>query len=83
MRPFLLALSILFSTSLAAQGITGRISATDSGEALPFASIYVEETGSGTVTNAEGDYRLRLRPGTYTLTFQFLGYATKQQQVQG
>ncbi|MEM7571812.1 MAG: DUF5686 and carboxypeptidase regulatory-like domain-containing protein [Bacteroidota bacterium] len=82
MKPLLLLFSTLFTATLAAQGISGSITSAATGETLPFASIYVEEIGSGTVTNAEGNYRLRLRPGTYTLSFQFLGYATKQQQVE-
>ena len=37
------------------------------------ASILVEESQTGTTSDANGGYRLRLAPGDYTLRFSFLG----------
>lgn len=48
---------------------------------MPYASIYVQETGSGTVTNENGRYLLKLGSGNYTLVFQYLGYATEVRNV--
>lgn len=79
-----LALSLLFcccATIAYGQGFTGRITDLVSGDPLPFASIYVQETGSGTVTNENGDYQLRLPNGYYTLVFQYLGYSTEVKRV--
>jgi hypothetical protein len=66
-----------------ASGVAGQISDTG-GEALPFAAIFVKETGSGTVANEDGYYEIRLQPGSYTLVFQFLGFesATRMVKVQ-
>ena len=43
-----------------AQGVRGVVYGDD-GEPLPFATIYVEETGSGTSTNQEAYYELQLQ----------------------
>ncbi|MCB0585414.1 MAG: carboxypeptidase-like regulatory domain-containing protein [Phaeodactylibacter sp.] len=70
----------ILSTSLTAGGVSGKV--TDaSGAPLAFATIFVRETGSGTTTNEEGYYEIRLNPGTYTLVFQFLGYKTESREV--
>lgn len=86
MRLILLLLSILATSLVSAQTLTGRVTAADTGEPLPYASIFVQETGGGTVTNASGDYQLQLpRAGQFTLVFQYLGYATevKQRRISG
>jgi hypothetical protein len=52
-----------------------------SGEALPFATIYIKETNFGTTTNLEGKYEFSLDPGKYTLIFQYLGYSTEYREL--
>lgn len=80
MKFFFHALGILLSSQLLAQGIGGTIKDTD-GEVLPFASIYIKEAGTGTSSNANGYYELRLTPGTYEVTYQYLGYAAQTKTV--
>lgn len=76
------ALLLATFSAVVAQSFSGRIVAADTGEPLPYASIYVQETGSGTVTNENGFYRLQLKKsGSYTLVFQYLGYATEVRNV--
>ena len=79
---YFLAVVIFMLTLVAAygQGVRGKIKATD-GEALPFASIYVKERGMGTTSNLEGNYELKLDPGAYELTFQFMGYETQVKRI--
>lgn len=60
---------------LNAQGVRGVVYG-DEGETLPFATIYVQETGSGTSTNQEAYYELLLDAGEYILEFKFVGYET-------
>ncbi|NEN23155.1 hypothetical protein G3O08_06540 [Cryomorpha ignava] len=80
-RFFLFLIPILFIPALAkAQGIRGTVIDQD-GEPLPFTTIYVQQTGSGSVTNQIGKYELRLSPGTYSISFQFLGYKSEQISV--
>ena len=61
--------------------VTGMV--TDkNGQPLPYVNIYTEKGTSGTTTNAEGVYELKLNStGNYTLIFQFLGYKTIKKEV--
>ncbi|NJO86846.1 MAG: carboxypeptidase-like regulatory domain-containing protein [Lewinella sp.] len=62
---------------LPAQSFSGRVTSQETGEGLPYASIFVPETGSGTVTNEEGDFYVKLpNAGDFTLVFQYLSYNT-------
>lgn len=58
-----------------AQGIRGNI-VDDNNESLPFATIYVRNIESGTTSNAEGFFEIKLATGKYDLVFQSMGYET-------
>lgn len=45
------------------------------GEPLPFASIKAEGTNMGTVTDAKGNFQLKMPDSTVTLSVQSIGYA--------
>lgn len=45
-------------------------------EPLPFANVFIKGTTIGTTTEFEGDYIIKVDPGTYTLVFSFVGYET-------
>ncbi len=83
--PTLYALSIAFFTLLVlpfssfAQ-LTGTVR-DESGETLPYATVYARNTTNGTVANAEGEYRLSLQRGTYDIVFQYIGYKQKVEKV--
>src|SRR5690606_40783152 len=50
--------------------------------ALPiFATIFVQQTGTGTVSNEEGSYEFKLPSGTYEIVYQYLGYETQVRTV--
>ena len=76
--PFFLA--YLLAISAFAQGIKGRV-VDENGDPMPNASIYVQEARTGTSTNINGFYKLRLDPGVYTITYQFIGYAAQQSAI--
>lgn len=54
---------------------------SEEGSPLAFATIYIKETETGTTTNADGYYEVKLDPGTYHLTFQFIGYESVTKEV--
>ncbi len=54
--------------------ILGRITDQESGEAVIGATMYLEETGSGTATDQNGFLSMVLKPGKYTARFSCLGY---------
>jgi Family of unknown function (DUF5686)/CarboxypepD_reg-like domain len=61
-------------------GVRGTIK-SDGGEGLAFTTIFIKELGTGTTSNAQGFYEITLQPGTYTLTFQYLGHETQEKVV--
>ncbi len=63
------------------QGIRGKIT-DENNETLPFATIYVRNLQTGTTSNAEGSYDIKLAPGKYDLVFQFMGYQTQLKVVE-
>src|SRR5690606_29067870 len=77
MRIFLVFSLLLFFGTVMGQKaiITGVI--TDSSnvsETLPGVSITVKNTEFGTQTDFDGNYKLELLPGDYTLLYSFIGY---------
>jgi hypothetical protein len=68
-------LILLFAiTSLSnAQILKGRIT-TQSGDPIPYSTVYVQELKQGTTSNTKGDYEIRLPQGKYTIFYQSLGY---------
>ncbi len=51
------------------------------GEALPFATIFVQGSTNGTAANAHGEYQLSLQPGKYLISCQFIGYKQSEFEV--
>lgn len=54
--------------------IRGHISDMGSGEPLIGATVYVQETENGTITDVKGDVSLTLNPGDYNVMINTLGY---------
>lgn len=77
---FLLAISCLSTLSTLAQGIRGHIT-NSSGEPVSYASIYIPQMTTGTTSNHEGNYELKMAEGKYTILFQYLGYQTVSREV--
>ncbi|MGQ1788168.1 TonB-dependent receptor [Saccharicrinis sp. GN24d3] len=47
------------------------------GESLPGVNVFVEGTTTGTITNIDGDYELKVDGGAQNLVFSFIGYQTQ------
>ena len=77
-RYILLILSLLISTSAFAtephplRAISGVVQDSN-GNALPYATIYIENTTLGTTTVGEGRYILYTSEGNIRLTAQMMG----------
>ena len=81
MKKFLIGswlLSMLCCLPLLAQDIavTGRITSSDDGSALPGVSVVIKGTTRGTTTDANGDYRINAGSGA-TLTYSFVGFKSQ------
>ena len=71
---------VCFSTFAFAQTGTlkGVISDLMTGEPIPFANIYLEQTKSGVSSDVDGNYMIKdLPPGIYSVTCSFVGYESK------
>ncbi len=69
------------STTYAQTLISGVVSDVNADAPLPFASVVLEGTTLGTVTDLNGEFRLPLDPGSYTIAVSFMGYQTQQKEV--
>ncbi len=73
----LLAIIGLFVQVGFSQGVvSGKVLDGEYNDVLPFANVIVKETQTGTTSDFEGKYNLKLEPGTYTFSFSFVGYQT-------
>ena len=80
MHKLLTTLLLLFTVVMHSQ-IKGNVKASN-GEGIPFVSITIENTYTGTTANESGYYELSLKkPGQYTIIFQSIGYKTKKVPV--
>ena len=62
--------------------IMGHVIADVTEENIPYASIYIEETGDGTTSNEEGQFEFRnLAAGKYNLRVSAIGYKTVTKEV--
>lgn len=74
---------LMFKTLLAQSSgiLEGRVLDLN-GNKLAFVSVYAEGTDKGTVTNADGDYRLVLAPAVYTIRFASVGFEPVSQVIE-
>jgi TonB-dependent starch-binding outer membrane protein SusC len=81
MKKFLLlCFSFVFVLSAWAQDrvITGKVSSSEDGSALPGVNVVVKGTTNGTVTDADGKYSLSIPSSGGSLVFSFIGLKTSE-----
>lgn len=80
LKNILLATTMFFAQWCLAQNgtISGKIMDGEFNDVLPFANVAIKGTTVGTTSDFEGAYSLDIEPGTYTVTFSFLGYTTQE-----
>ena len=71
----------MHDTNLIRSRIKGTI-LDENGKPLPFASIYIQEKGTGTSSNLEGKFEMPISASSYSISFQFMGYESIQKRVQ-
>ncbi|TKG94240.1 TonB-dependent receptor [Puteibacter caeruleilacunae] len=57
--------------------VKGKVK-SESGEKLPGVNVIIKGTSTGTVTDFEGNYNLKVNDGLGTLIFSFIGYEPKE-----
>lgn len=78
MKPKLLLLFSICSFFISKAQVTGKVTDTND-EPLQNVNVYVEDTFSGTTTNANGEFKINIDPSdNQVLVFKFIGYETKR-----
>jgi hypothetical protein len=62
--------------------ITGSVRDGSTGELLPGVNILVSEKQTGTVTDRDGNFVLKLPRGEYNIVFSFIGYQRLEKNIQ-
>lgn len=81
---YLVTVFTLFAIVSYAQTATVKgqiLDGTADGEPLPFATVIVQNTTTGTQTDLDGNYVLELNPGTYILEYSFVGFNPQTETV--
>ncbi len=63
--------------------VSGRVTSSDDGSALPGVSVLVKGTQAGTVTDSEGKYAISVPNISSVLVFSFIGYTPVEITVEG
>lgn len=81
-RTGLLCFSLLLSLLVFAQNTTIRGTIKDpNGLPLQGASVIVEGTNKGVITDANGNFSINVVPGNYTIIISYVGHQTQKQSV--
>src|SRR4051812_2985187 len=75
---------LLFIFFIVLKAEAGKVFGTitdEKGNILPFASVLVKGSSTGTSANNEGKYFLQLEPGNYTIVAQYVGYQRQEKAI--
>lgn len=82
MKKFLLLCSavvfVLSSAWAQERTVSGRVTSTEDGSSLPGVNVVIKGTTNGTVTDADGNYKLNVPAGGGSLVFSFIGLQTQE-----
>jgi TonB-linked SusC/RagA family outer membrane protein len=80
----LLPLLFLLATSIAwaqEKSVSGKVTSQEDGTGLPGVNVVVKGTTNGTVTDADGNYRLSVPSSGGSLVFSFIGLSTSEVEI--
>ncbi len=77
---FLLSGQLVWSQT---KTISGKVTDAKQGDPLPGVSVVVKGSNSGTVTDADGAYKLTVSEKATTVIFSYLGFGTKEVSING
>ncbi len=81
---FIIVFYLIFPNNILSQKINihGKVLDYETKAPLPFANIRVNGKNIGTAANKEGEYRLNISPGDYTLIISYIGYISDTVNVE-
>ncbi|MEZ4847131.1 MAG: SusC/RagA family TonB-linked outer membrane protein [Bacteroidia bacterium] len=82
-QSFLLIFVLIFATSqvLGQRVISGKITASDTGEPLIGVTVLVSGTTTGARSDDNGDYKVQVPAGSQSLKFSYIGYTSLELPV--
>ena len=77
---FTSAMLFFFTTKAQNSIIEGTLFSLETGqkEPMPFVNILIEGTSIGTTTDFEGNFKLSVKEGSYTIIIKFIGYVSEK-----
>ncbi len=63
--------------------VTGKITDTQTGEALPFVNVVIKNKTVGVSSDLEGNFQINMEASDNVLVFSYIGYATKEVELNG
>ena len=78
---WLLAVALSSGSAAGQQAIVAGTVVDEQGAPVANAQVYVEETGTGTLTNSQGAFRLAVSPGEVAIRVVVLGFRTETRTV--
>ncbi|WP_178988029.1 TonB-dependent receptor [Winogradskyella schleiferi] len=80
-RFLFIVLGILCTNIYAQNTIDGKVLEQSTQTAIPYATIYLPEQETGTITDVNGEFSLQLSKGTYKIVVSFIGFQTQSLTV--
>ena len=77
-----LAFLVSFATLAQTYNITGKVTDGSNGEALIGANIFLKGTSWGAASDANGNYSITARPGSYTISCSYIGYEKVEKDIE-
>lgn len=78
----ILSLALYSSPTMMAQVIrTGQVIDAETGEGIPYASLYITTLQSGSITSSDGLFRLSLPEGEHSIEVRSMGYQSRLLQL--
>ena len=78
--PLIFLLMTTFPASAQKATLTGVV-LDENAVPLPHANIFIMENNKGTTSNLDGEFRLTLDPGEYTIVTRYIGYKTVKEKI--
>ena len=73
--------NVVYAEAQQEKRVTGTV--TSEGEPLPGVSVQVKGASSGTITDIDGNYSLKVPAGSNELEFSYIGYQTIKRPING
>ncbi len=81
---WILAALLMFSVGFRmpeGRTITGKVTATSDGSALPGVNVVIKGSSKGTTTDVSGNYSITIPSQNGTLVFSFIGYVSQEVKI--